>query len=181
MYQNTEEEYAYRFCLLIILDKEKIAGMEGLKENFKYVLTGFNKIKRNNPGIILDEPHLSQLNGKDRELLLKQIEMLRRMCLNQKIEMIMNQPGKMYASMFSLLAEALHRTMILVRYYAPDGDMLADIMEKLYFQEKCSTETQLSREMSVSKATFYRRKQKAFMYAGYLFYQAVLPEMEGKI
>ena len=37
------------------------------------------------------------------------------------------------------------------------------------------------RALNISRATYYRRKQKGIQYAGYFFYEAVLPDMEGLI
>ena len=34
----TEEEYAMKFCMLIILDERKVSGMDKYAENFKYIL-----------------------------------------------------------------------------------------------------------------------------------------------
>ena len=71
--------------------------------------------------------------------------------------------------------------MILVRYYAPDGDLLSEVLKESYCSSKELTEIQLCRSLNISRATYYRRKQKGIMYAGYFFYEAVLPQMEGKI
>ena len=39
----------------------------------------------------------------------------------------------------------------------------------------------ISKDLHISRSTLYRRKQKALAYAGYYFFEAVLPEMAGKI
>ena len=41
MQQITEEEYAMKFCMLIILDERKVSGMDRYTENFKYILESY--------------------------------------------------------------------------------------------------------------------------------------------
>ena len=35
----SEDEYAMKFCMLIILDERKASGMDKYAENFKYILS----------------------------------------------------------------------------------------------------------------------------------------------
>lgn len=71
--------------------------------------------------------------------------------------------------------------MILVRSYAPDGELIAEVLKETYCSGKDLSEVQLYRALNISRATYYRRKQKGIQYAGYFFYEAVLPDMEGLI
>ena len=178
---KTEEEYAFRFCLILMVEGEKESEMKKYAENFKNVLAGYSRISRTNPEAMLEDIYVLKDDEKKRENLYTQVGMLREICLYQSIDMISRQPGKLYDSLSMLLAEALYRTVILVRYYAPEGDLLADILKNKFFQNHDRTDSRISRDLNISKATLYRKKQKAIMYAGYLFYKAVLPEMEGKI
>lgn len=53
--------------------------------------------------------------------------------------------------------------------------------KETYCSGKDLSEVQLYRALNISRATYYRRKQKGIQYAGYFFYEAVLPDMEGLI
>lgn len=55
MQQITEEEYAMKFCMLIILDERKVSGMDRYTENFKYILESYRKIIKGHPGLVMQE------------------------------------------------------------------------------------------------------------------------------
>ena len=83
--------------------------------------------------------------------------------------------------MFGGLVEALARTMTLVKYYAPEGELLSAILSDAYCSPRDFTEVNICSHLNISRSTLYRRKPKALLYAGYYFYEAVLPDMAGKI
>ena len=173
----TEEEYAMKFCMLIILDERKVSGMDKYAENFKYILESYKKIILSHPGMVLNDPSVCEGCDEFKEQVCKLTEI----CRVGNINIILRQGSITQSVLFSLLVEAIYRTMILVRYYAPDGDLLSEVLKESYCSSKELTEIQLCRSLNISRATYYRRKQKGIMYAGYFFYEAVLPQMEGKI
>ena len=163
--------------MLIILDERKVSGMDKYAENFKYILESYKKVIVNHPGLVIENASLEE--GSDE--FKNQVHMLTELCKVGNIGLILRQGSLVQSEMFSLLVEAIYRTMILVRYYAPDGDLLSEVLKESYCSNKELTEIQLCRSLNISRATYYRRKQKGIMYAGYFFYEAVLPQMEGKI
>ncbi len=177
MQQITEEEYAMKFCMLIILDKRKVSGMSKYADNFKYILESYHKILKEHPGLVLNEesPDLESEEYK------KQVRTLGMLCRSGNINLVLRQGNLNQSILFSILVEAVYRTMILVRYYAPDGDLTSEVLKETYCFGKERTETQLYTALSISRPTYYRRKKKGILYAGYFFYEAVLPDMEGQI
>ena len=173
----TEEEYAMKFCMLIILDERKVSGMDKYAENFKYILESYKKVIKSHPGMVINDISPKEGSNEYKDQVCKLTEL----CKVGNINLILRQGNITQSAMFSLLIEAIYRTMILVRYYAPDGDLLSEVLKESYCSSKELTEIQLCRSLNISRATYYRRKQKGIMYAGYFFYEAVLPQMEGKI
>ena len=174
----TEEEYAMKFCMLIILDERKVTGMDKYAENFKYILESYKKVIVNHPGLVIENASLEE--GSDE--FKNQAHMLTELCKVGNIGLILRQGSLVQSEMFSLLVEAIYRTLILVRFYALDGELTAEVLKKSYCSiNKEISEPQFCRSLNISRATYYRRKQKGIMYAGYFFYEAVLPQMEGRI
>ena len=82
-------------------------------------------------------------------------------------------------AMFRILVAAISRTLTLVRFYAPEGELLSDMLKTTYCTARTQTGTQICEQLHISRATLYRRRPDALRYAGYLFFEAVLPDMEG--
>lgn len=173
----SEDEYAMKFCMLIILDERKASGMDKYADNFKNILESYKKIIKSHPDMIVNDESPEEGSKEYQE----QAGTLSELCRVGNINIILRQGSLSQSSLFSLLVEAIYRTMILVRYYAPDGDLLSEVLQETYCSSKDRSEVQLCSLLNISRATYYRRKQKGIMYAGYFFYEAVLPQMEGKI
>ena len=177
MQQITEEEYAMKFCMLIILDAREGSGVDRYTENFKYIVESYRKIIKGHPGLVMQEsepdPGSEEYRG--------QVRALTELCRARNINPILRQGNLDQSVLFSILVEAIYRTMILVRSYAPDGELIAEVLKETYCSGKDLSEVQLYRALNISRATYYRRKQKGIQYAGYFFYEAVLPDMEGLI
>ena len=172
-----EDEYAGKFCLMIILNKERSSGMERYTDSIKYIVEAYKKILKDHPSIVLSEDEAAS----DPQEMKRQVKILTELCRDRGIDNIAKGKGQMQRSLFTLLVEALYRAMILVRYYAPDGDMLAELLNELYFEPVDHLDVQLCMSHHFSRATLFRRKKTALMYLGYFFYEAVLPDMEGRI
>ena len=177
MPQITEDEYAMRFGMLIVLDERKASGMNRYAENMKYLLEQYHRILKEHPGIILKEAK----EDSDGEEYKEKAHTLTQLCQVGNISLILRQGGPNQSALFAMLVEAIYRTLILVRYYAPDGELLYEVLKETYCTGRHLSEVQLCASLCISRATYYRRKQKGILYAGYFFYEAVLPEMEGRL
>ena len=173
----TEEEYAMKFAMLIILDEKKVAGMDQYLENYKYIMEQYSRLLKTHPSLLVPEDYGEKNDEESR----KAAKVLEEVCKVGNIGLVLRQSSLDRSKLFSLFVEAIYRALILVHFYAPEGELLSTILKETYFGFKEKSDIQLCKIMHVSRATYYRRKQQALMYAGYFFYEAVLPDMEGKI
>ena len=174
MYQLTEEDYAMKFCMMIIVDGQE--PPDNYKETIHYILEAYSRILKAHPSIVLKEKRQRNTGPEYRE----KVQTLNELCRNRKIELLMRGNIEQ-SSLFSLLVEAIYKTVILVRYYAKEGELLANILEESFCSPHDRTDTMICEDLHISRSTLYRRKPKALAYAGYYFFEAVLPEMAGKI
>ena len=177
MLEISEEDYAMKFAMLIILDEKKVAGMDRYTENFKYILESYGAQLKSHPSLSVREDE-NECNTEDEK---KQVKLLAEVCRVGNIGLILRQSSPERSKLFSLLVDAIGRAVILVHFYAPDGDMLAKILRESYCGWRDLSDVQLCRNLHISRSTFFRKRQQALMYAGYFFYEAVLPDMGGQI
>lgn len=177
MLEISEEDYAMKFAMLIILDEKKVAGMDRYTENFKYILESYSTQLKNHPALVLQEDEA----GCDPEKEKKQVKLLAEVCKVGNIGLILRQSSLERSKLFSLLVDAIGRAVTLVHFYAPDGEMLAKILRESYCGWRGLSDIQLCRNLHISRSTLFRKRQQALMYAGYFFYEAVLPDMGGQI
>ncbi len=177
MLEISEEEYAMKFAMLIILDERKVAEMDKYMENFKYILESYSAQLKNHPSLVMQTGDLAC--GKDEEV--RQVKLLTEVCKVGNIGLILRQSSLERSKLFALLVDAIARAIILVHFYAPDGEMLAKVLRESYCGRRELSDVQLCRQLHISRTTFFRKRQQALMYAGYFFYEAVLPDMGGQI
>ena len=189
----TEEEYAMKFAMLIILDEhhqwkkaESFPGCTPLYLSCHWYRTGgssvsfmeqYSRLLKTHPSLLVPEDYGEKNDEESR----KAAKVLEEVCKVGNIGLVLRQSSLDRSKLFSLFVEAIYRALILVHFYAPEGELLSTILKETYFGFKEKSDIQLCKIMHVSRATYYRRKQQALMYAGYFFYEAVLPDMEGKI
>ena len=173
----TEKDYAMKFCMLILEDEKNILRKAQYKESMKYILESYSRILKEHPSIIMTDRF--ERNGK--EDYSEVAELIKQVCLKQKIDILTQYRDVEQSMLFGGLVEELARTLTLVKYYAPEGELLAAILSDAYCSPRVFTEVNICGHLNISRATLYRRKPKALLYAGYYFYEAVLPDMAGKI
>jgi len=173
----SEEDYAMKFAMLIILDERKIAGMDKYTENYKYILESYSAMLKSHPALVMQVDE-DEYNPEEE---IKQVRLLTEVCKVGNIGLILRQSSLERSKLFSLLVEAIGRSITLVHFYAPGGEILAKILRDSYCEWREFSEVQLCRNLHISRSTFFRKRQQALMYAGYFFYEAVLPDMGGQI
>ena len=177
MQQISEDEYAMKFCMLIILDERKVSGMDRYEQSFRYILESYKKSIKNRSNLVIDEQKIEEESAEFKE----KVRVLTKLCKMGNINTLLHQGNFSQSALFALLVEAIYRTMILVRFYAPDGELVSKLIKETYCSSRDKSDIQICRELNISRATYYRRKHKGIMYAGYFFYEAVLPQMEGRL
>ena len=173
----TEKEYAMKFCMLVLQDRKDILRKEQYKDSMKYILESYSRILKAHPSIILTDRF--ERGGKEDY---KEVaELIRQVCLGRKIDVLTKCRDAEQSLLFGGLVEALARTLTLVQYYAPEGELLSAILSDAYCSPRDFTEVNICSHLNISRSTLYRRKPKALLYSGYYFYEAVMPDMAGKI
>ena len=177
MQKSNEESYAVQFGMLMFEDRKMQDKMKEYLEPFRNILEVYSRFLRKHPGLVLPDPG----EGYEEEVFRQRAKLLGELCRNSDLEYAVFLETRIGGFLFQMLMEAVYRTLILVKYYAPEGVILSEILRETYCTSEIRAECQLYMKFLMSRATFYRYKKKAVKYAGYFFFEAVLPEMEGRI
>ena len=172
----TLDDYAMKFCMMVMLDEKEVERKAEYKDSMKYILESYSRILKAHPSLIM-----RNRSGRDEEEYGEVAELLKTVCINQSMHVLTKCRDVAHTRLFGALVEALSRTLILVKYYAPEGELLSSILSDAYCSTRGFTEVNICDHLNICRSTLYRRKPKALLYAGYFFYEAVLPEMAGKI
>lgn len=78
------------------------------------------------------------------------------------------------------LSDLIYRAMVLVKYYAPKGPALSEIIHGCYCSNMNKTDVEVQIELGYAKTKFYEMKKRALRYMGYYFYEIVLPQAENR-
>lgn len=73
------------------------------------------------------------------------------------------------------LSDLIHRSLILTKYYAPQGKELEEIIRKCYCNSIRHKDEDIQLELGYGRSKFYERKKTALKYLGFYFYEIVLP------
>ena len=78
------------------------------------------------------------------------------------------------------LSDLVYRAMVLMKYYAPKGPEMSEIIHSCYCSSMDKTDMEVQMELGYAKTRFYEMKKRAVKYMGYYFYEIVLPQAENK-
>lgn len=73
------------------------------------------------------------------------------------------------------LSDLIHRSLVLLKYYAPQGCDLEEIIRKCYCSGRKQKDKDVQLELGYGRSKFYERKKSALKYLGFYFYEIVLP------
>ena len=94
--------------------------------------------------------------------------------------------GKWYAVVMSVkkcklgLSDMIYRGMTLVKFYAPNGVMLSEILHSCFCSHYNKTDVEVQQELGVGRTSFYKMKKQALGYLGFYFYEIVVPQAKDK-
>ena len=145
MLQCTEQEYAMKFWMLAMLDKRAVYGMNRYADNFKYILESYSRSLKATPGLMLSDSSLNMNQGECRKL----AGDLAKLCTRGEINHVLMQGVSDQSQLFYVLVEALYRTMILVRFYAPDGELTEKILKETYCTSMQKSDIELCSRLSI--------------------------------
>ena len=177
MQKINEDTYAVQFAVLIFNDRKSQDHMKKYLDQFRYILETYRRFLKKNKNLFQSDPG----EEYEEETFRQRAKLLGELCRSSDLEHTFYLQTRIGSFLFQILMEAVYRTLILVKYYASDGVILSELLKESYCSSEDRTEYKLYTKLNMSRATFYRSKKKAIMYAGYYFFEAVLPEMEGRI
>ena len=92
---------------------------------------------------------------------------------------------KMHREMNNLMiiygfSDMIYRGMTLVKFYAPNGVMLSEILHSCFCSHYNKTDVEVQQELGIGRTSFYKMKKQALGYLGFYFYEIVVPQAKDK-
>jgi hypothetical protein len=78
------------------------------------------------------------------------------------------------------LSDMVYRGITLVKYYAPEGVLLSEIIRSCYCSSCNKLDIEVQHEFNMKKTTFYQKKKEALGYLGFYFYEIVIPQAKSR-
>lgn len=78
------------------------------------------------------------------------------------------------------LSDMIYRGMTLVKFYAPNGVMLSEILYSCFCSHYNKTDVEVQQELGIGRTSFYKMKKQALGYLGFYFYEIVVPQAKDK-
>ena len=78
------------------------------------------------------------------------------------------------------LSDMVYRGITLVKYYAPDGVTLSEIIHFCFCSHYNKTDVEVQQELGIGRTSFYKMKKQALRYLGFYFYEIVVPQAKNK-
>ena len=67
------------------------------------------------------------------------------------------------------LSDMIYRGMTLVKFYAPNGVMLSEILHSCFCSHYNKTDVEVQQELGIGRTSFYKMKKQALGYLGFFF------------
>ena len=78
------------------------------------------------------------------------------------------------------LSDMIYRGMTLVKFYAPNGVTLSEILHSCFCSHYNKTDVEVQQELGIGRTSFYKMKKQALGYLGFYFYEIVVPQAKNK-
>ena len=78
------------------------------------------------------------------------------------------------------LSDMIYRGMTLVKFYAPNGVMLSEILHSCFCSHYNKTDVEVQQELGIGRTSFYKMKKQALGYLGFYFYEIVVAQAKDK-
>lgn len=78
------------------------------------------------------------------------------------------------------LSDMIYRGMTLVKFYAPNGVMLSEILHSCFCSHYNKTDVEVQQELGIGRTSFYKMKKQALGYLEFYFYEIVVPQAKNK-
>jgi hypothetical protein len=78
------------------------------------------------------------------------------------------------------LSDMVYRGITLVKYYAPNGAVLSEILHSCFCSHYSKVDIEVQQELGIGRTSFYKMKKEALGYLGFYFYEIVVPQAKHK-
>lgn len=78
------------------------------------------------------------------------------------------------------LSDMVYRGITLVKYYAPNGSELSEILHSCFCSSYAKADVEVQQELGIGRTSFYKLKKQALEYMGFYFYEIVMPQAKNK-
>lgn len=177
----TDRDYAFKSLKDIIynLAGQSIAEADNKKEyekKMKILMEAFQLLLLENKHIQkeLESKCLSQIN-EDLSYVLEYMNQFNEDLDVTKLQKEMGNLILVYG-----LYDMLYRAEVLMRYYAPKGMALAELIRARYYSGIVKSDIDVMIEIGVGKTKYYRMKRDALAYMGTYFWNIVVKQLKNK-
>lgn len=144
--------------------------------DMKALMTNYQKLILENRMVLEDlEMECQEKINEDMAYALSYLDIYHRQLDVAKLHREMNNLMVIYG-----LSDMVYRGMTLVKYYAPNGVMLSNILHSCFCSQYHKTDVEVQQELGIGRTSYYKMKKEAIGYMGFYFYEIVLPQAKSK-
>ena len=174
----TDRDYAIKSMKEITFQMESHAQdylevtMERHYTDIKELMTSYQKLILENQ-IVLEELDMEcqEKINEDMAYALSYLSIYNNQLNVPKMHREMNNLMIIYG-----LSDMIYRGMTLVKFYAPNGVMLSEILHSCFCSHYNKTDVEVQQELGIGRTSFYKMKKQALGYLGFYFYEIVVPQ-----
>lgn len=178
----TDREYAMRSMKEVTfrIATEANANLEmSMKRHYdgmKALLTNYQKLILENRMVLeeLEEECQEKIN-EDMAYALNYLDIYNKQLDVVKLHREMNNLMIIYG-----LSDLIYRGLTLVKYYAPNGIELSEILHSCFCSSYLKTDVEVQQELGIGRTTFYKLKKQAICYIRFYFYEIVCTQAKHK-
>lgn len=130
----------------------------------------------------------------ENQIVLEELEMECQEKINEDMAYALNYLGiynkqldvpKLHREMNNLmiiygLSDMVYRGVTLVKYYAPNGVLLSEILHSCFCSHSKKSDVEVQQELGIGRTSFYKMKKQALEFLGFYFYEIVVPQAKHK-
>ena len=174
----TEREYAIKSMKEITFQMASNANdylecaMSDHFEDIKALMTNYQKLILENHMVLEDlEEECQEKINEDMAYALSYLDIYSHSLNVSKLHREMNNLMIIYG-----LSDLIYRGITLVKFYAPNGIVLEEILRLCFCCHYNKTDIEVQQELGIGRTNFYKQKKLALKYLGFYFYEIVLPQ-----
>lgn len=169
---DNPEEYHPAMKQLIPFYESKMEKAKSKYKNIKALMTNYQKLILENQMVLEDlEEECQEKINEDMAYALNYLDIYSHSLDVSKLYREMNNLMIIYG-----LSDLIYRGITLVKFYAPNGIVLEEILRSCFCCHYDKTDIEVQQELGIGRTNFYKQKKLALKYLGFYFYEIVLPQ-----